>query len=279
MIRLAALDLDGTLFNPQQEITSANIQAIQKALESGIRIIIVTGRGRTGAERALDMLGMELPYICSAGALAREGRHGAALYTHAFHRLKEISHLFAFSRLNEVGLIADIPEGTSLWFGPDSLEEVMDPMSAADARQSRRTREPEKDFDRPLLKLTIAAEADLLRQAEILVREKCPSIHQTYSGLKYIDLTSKGVNKGTALKALAELWKFRPHEIAAIGDQAIDIEMLKYAGLPVAMSNGVDELKQAARWIAPSNEEDGVAWALERMIRENTAEPQKGHHS
>jgi Cof subfamily protein (haloacid dehalogenase superfamily) len=269
MIRLAAIDLDGTLFNSQQNVTALNKQAIQNALERGIRIVIVTGRGRTGAERALDMLGMDLPYICSAGALAREARNGTALYAHAFHHPTEISHLFEFSRLNGAGLIADTPEGTSLWFGPDSLEEVMDPMSAADARRSLRSHQPATDFDRPLLKLTIAAELELLQQAEKLVREKCPSIHQTYSGLKYIDLTDRGVHKGTALKALAEIWKLHPREVAAIGDQAIDIEMLKYAGLPVAMANGVDELKQAAQWIAPSNDEDGVAWALERMVREN----------
>ena len=45
--------------------------------------------------------------------------------------------------------------------------------------------------------------------------------------------------------------------------------MLQYAGLPVAMANAVDALKQAAKWIAPSNDEDGVAWALERIIKEN----------
>ncbi len=266
MIRLIAIDLDGTLFNSRQEVTSINKQAIQKALESGIKIAIVTGRGRIGAERGLDMLGLELPYVCSAGALAREGRAGPALYAHAFHRPKELSHLFDFSRKSGAGLIADTPEGASLWFGPDSMEESMDPMSAADARRSLRTLAPEKDLDRPLLKMTIVAEMEVLQLAEKLVREKCPSIHQTYSGLKYIDLTGQGVNKGAALKALAELWKLRPHEIAAIGDQAIDIEMLKYAGLPVAMSNGVDALKRVAKWIAPSQDDDGVAWALEEII-------------
>ncbi|SRR5258706_10850058 len=266
MIRLIAIDLDGTLFNSRQEVTSLNKQAIRKALNSGIKIVIVTGRGRTGAERALDMLGMELPYVCSAGALAREDRAGPALYAHAFHRPKELGHLFDFSRQSGAGLIVDTPEGVSLWFGPDSMKESMDPMSADDARRSLRTLEPEKDLDRPILKMTIIAEMDVLQQAEKLVREKCPSIHQTYSGLRYIDLTGQGVNKGAALKALAELWKLHPHEIAAIGDQEIDIEMLKYAGLPVAMSNGVDALKHAAKWIAPSHDDDGVAWALEKII-------------
>ena len=269
MIRLAAIDLDGTLFNPRQEVTTANKQALQKAIENGIKIVIVTGRGQRGAERALAMLEMELPYVCSAGALAREGRDGVALYAHTFHHPDQTSHVIDFARRTGVGLIADTPEGIALWFGPDALEEVMDPMSVADARKSLRTFDPETDFDRPLLKLTLAAEMEFLMQGEKVVREKCPSLHLAYSGLTYIDLTEKGVNKGAALKALAKHWNLDPQEIAAIGDQAIDLEMLQYAGLPVAMKNAVAELKQAAKWIAPSNDEDGVAWALERMMQEN----------
>lgn len=269
MIKLIAIDLDGTLFNPRQEITTASKQALQKAIDNGINIIIVTGRGQTGAERALTMLQMELPYICSAGSVAREHSSGPMLYAHTFHYPEEIRHVIEFARREEIGLIADTPHGTSLWYGPDALEEVMDPMSAADARKSVRTLAPEQDFDQPLLKLTIAAELATLLAAEKLISERCPSIHQTFSGEKYIDLTGLGVNKGTALKALAAHWGLMPEEIAAIGDQAIDIEMLKYAGLPIAMENGVEPLKQVAKWIAPSNDEDGVAWALERIMQEN----------
>lgn len=269
MIRLIAIDLDGTLFTSNQEITPANRQALQKAIDSGIKIVIVTGRGQRGAERALTMLGMHLPYVCSAGALARENMQGPALYAHAFRRPGEIRHVITFARQNSVGLIADTPEGLTLWFGPDTMEENMDPMTADEARKSLRTFDPEKDFDRPLLKVTIAANMDLLKRAEKVVRKQCPSIHLVYSGLNYIDLTAQGINKGTALKALAHHWKLRPHEIAAIGDQGIDLEMLKYVGLPVAMANAVDELKQAAKWIAPSNDEDGVAWTLERIIQAN----------
>jgi len=269
MIRLIAIDLDGTLFNSQQQITPTNKQAVQRAFESGVRIAIVTGRGCIGAERALEMLDMDLPYVCSAGSLAREGRQGPTLYTHSFHRPKDLRHLFDFSRRSGVGLVADLPEGYAIWFGPDSMNAAMDPMSASDARNSRRTLDPEKELDRPILKITAVAEMELLQQVEQLVRENCPALHQTYSGLRYIDMTAQGVNKGTALKALAEHWKLEPGEIAAIGDQEIDIEMLKFSGLPVAMANAVEPLQRAAKWIAPSNDEDGVAWALDEIVRSN----------
>lgn len=88
-------------------------------------------------------------------------------------------------------------------------------------------------------------------------------------GHPYIDLTAEGVNKGTALQTLAGSLNLRPEEVAAIGDQAIDLTMLQVADLPIAMSNAVPELRQAAKWIAPSNDEDGVAWAIEEILKWN----------
>ena len=269
MIQLVAIDLDGTLFNHRQEVSPANRQAIQKAIENGIKIVIATGRGQSGVRRVLAMLDMDLPFICSAGSLAFAGLNGAVLYANTFHNIDEIKPVIEFARATDMGLIADTAQGTSLWFGPDTLEEVMDPMTAADAYKSVRTLMPETDFDQPLLKLTIAAEMPLLLQVEQILREKGPSIHQTFSGLNYIDLTRHGVNKGSALAALAAHWHIAPAAVAAIGDQAIDHEMLAFSGLPIAMQNAVDSLKQAAQWIAPSNDEDGVAWALERIVKEN----------
>jgi hydroxymethylpyrimidine pyrophosphatase-like HAD family hydrolase len=187
-----------------------------------------------------------------------------------FYAHAEIAHVLEFCRANpSSGLVGETPEGTPLWFGPDSMNEVMDPLTFKEAFRSRRTLDPEIDFDRPLLKMTIVAEPELLAEYENLVRTKCPSLHYTYAGVQYIDLTAEDVNKGTALAALAEQLDLYPDQIAAIGDQCIDLKMLQYAGLPVAMQNAVPELKDVAAWIAPSNDEDGVAWVIEKILREN----------
>jgi Cof subfamily protein (haloacid dehalogenase superfamily) len=272
VIKLLAIDLDGTLYNSDHQLTSRGRQAVLKAKNAGIQPVIVTGRGRRGAENALEALGFELPYICSAGSLVRPGPSGDPLYAWTFQATAELLPLFQFSRENQTGLIADTLEGKPYWFGPDSMSAVMDPLTAKEAFKSVRSYSPEADFDRPLLKMTIAAEPGLLQQAEQVVRENCPSIHQTYSGPNYIDLTADGVNKGFALRALAETWELEAAEIAAIGDQCIDYQMLAFAGLPIAMANAVPELKQIARWLAPSNNEDGVAWAVDQIIQQNQTE-------
>lgn len=269
MIKLLAIDLDGTLYNSERLVTQRVRTALITAMDNGLQPVIVTGRGRRGAENALKTLEMNLPYICSAGALLRSGLGGETLHAWTFHAHDELMHIIDFTRQYGTALITDTPEGIPYWFGPDSMSEIMDPLTAQEAVKSIRSFEPETDFDRPLLKVTITAGPELLTEAEKIVRTECPSIHQVYSGIQYIDLTAEGVNKGSALQALVESWNLLPEEVAAIGDQAIDLHMLQYAGLPIAMSNAVPELIQAAKWIAPSNDEDGVAWAIKEILKRN----------
>jgi Cof subfamily protein (haloacid dehalogenase superfamily) len=269
MIKLIAIDLDGTMYTSQRSITSRVRDSILLAKENGLQPVIVTGRGRRGADIALETLDMDLPYICSAGALLRSGRDGETIHSWTFHEHSEMRHVIDFARASGAGLIADPEKGAPYWFGPDEMNAIMDPLTAKEAHRSIRTQQPEKDFDMPLLKVTITADPHLLAEAETIVRRECPSIHHVYSGIQYIDLTADGVNKGSALAALAKYSGLQSSEIAAIGDQGIDLQMLQYAGLPIAMSNAVPALKRAAKWVAPSNDEDGVAWAIDEIIKQN----------
>jgi Cof subfamily protein (haloacid dehalogenase superfamily) len=272
MIKLLAIDLDGTMYTSDRRITPRVRNALFLAEENGIQPVIVTGRGRRGAEDALESLKMDFPYICSAGALLRSSINGETIHAWTFHEHDEVKNIIDFTRQNGTGLIAEPREGAAYWFGPDSMNAIMDPLTVIEANKNIRSYEPEKDFDQPLLKVTITADPALLAQAEKLVRAECPSVHQVYSGLHYIDLTAGGVDKGSALQALASYRHLEANEIAAIGDQAIDLQMLQYAGLPIAMANAVPILKQAARWLAPSNDQDGVAWAIDEILKQNTSE-------
>jgi Cof subfamily protein (haloacid dehalogenase superfamily) len=269
MIQLIAIDLDGTLFNSQQQITANSKKAIQRIRSEGIKTAIVTGRGKAGALMALDMLGMDMPFICSAGSLVCSGKDDQVISARTFIIKEELHRIVNFAREHNSGLIADSLEG-NWWFGPDELGESLDPMTAVYAWKSRRTLEPEVDFQRPMLKITLIADPDILSMAERQLCGQCPSLHHVYAGMRYIDLTSKEVNKGTALEILANYLGVMSNEIAAIGDQMIDYSMLTYAGLPIAMENAPDELKKTAKWIAPSHDADGVASVLGRILSERT---------
>jgi Cof subfamily protein (haloacid dehalogenase superfamily) len=267
MIRLIAIDLDGTLFDSQQQITTASKESIKKILKYGILPVIVTGRGKAGAEMVTEKLSVDIPYICSAGSLISSGTNGKIISARTFHIKDELYRIIDFSRQHNAGLIADSLLG-NWWFGPDELGENLDPLTAAYTLNSFRSTSPEKDFDQPLLKITLVADPPILNYAEEQLCRYCPSLHYIYAGMRYLDMTAKDVNKGTALEILANHLNINKNEIAAIGDQPIDIPMLNSSGLPIAMENAPDILKEAASWIAPSNDNNGVSWALDRILSE-----------
>lgn len=271
MIKLIAIDLDGTMYTSRKEITQRVKNAINMARKNEVQPVIVTGRGRMGAETALQKLGMDLPYICAAGSLVRSGLHGNTMYTKSFYEETLLERIIKFTNKNNTALLAEPLNGPPYWYGPDSTEDLLDKQTLNETTQSVRSYRPEVDFNQPMLKLTIVAKPEQLSEMETIIRDDHPNIHQVYSGAQFIDLTADGANKGTALQFFSEYHNLLPDEVAAIGDQPIDIHMLRYAGLPIAMQNGVEEVHQAAKWIAPGNDEDGVAWAIEEILKQNHA--------
>src|SRR5450830_271798 len=118
MIKLFAIDLDGTMYTSKRGITTRVRNAILLAEENGLQPVIVTGRGRRGAEIALETLGMDFPYICSAGALLRSGINGETIHAWTFHEHNELMRIIDFTRQYGTGLIAEPHEGRPYWFGP-----------------------------------------------------------------------------------------------------------------------------------------------------------------
>lgn len=268
MTRLLAIDLDGTLFNSQHEISQANRLAVWRAHEAGLNPVIVTGRGRLGAEMALDWLGLDLPFICSAGALVCEGKsvdRVRVLSARTFHQPGQLGQVISFARQQKAGLVADALHGNT-WFGADDFGSQLDPLTAAYAYESRRTESPETDFDRPLLKVTLAAGPHTLEQAGRLLDAACPDLHHVYAGLQYVDITAQGVNKGSALEILAAHLGVEKTGIVSVGDQPIDVSMFAVSGLAVAMGNAHPQAQAAAQVLAPSNDQDGVAWLVGQLL-------------
>ena len=91
-------------------------------------------------------------------------------------------------------------------------------------------------------------------------------VEPTTSGHGYIDLIGPGCHKASGLKRLAERWGIAPEQCATFGDGGNDIEMLQYCGRSYAMANAPENVKKAAKYVCPSNEEDGVLDVLEKMF-------------
>jgi Cof subfamily protein (haloacid dehalogenase superfamily) len=272
MIKMVAIDLDGTMYNSKKIITQEVIDSIHRIIKAGIQPAIITGRGKLGSEMAIHQLKIDMPYICSAGALIRSGMDGEVLRCRSFHSPSETNLIIEHCQVSNIGLLGESLDGTMIWHGSPHFFHGIDEKTRKEIEVGRISQDPKNDFNIPMLKLTLSVETTMLEEVKYFIEAHCPSLHPVISGAHYIDITAQGVNKGTGLRSFAEMRGFKPNEIAAIGDQEIDLFMMEYAGLSIAMENGVQKVKDAAIWIAPSNDEHGVAWALDRIIQMNTGD-------
>lgn len=273
-IKLIAIDLDGTLYDENKQISSRSRDSIIKAKQLGLQPIIATGRGPDGANLALKLLGFDLPYICSAGALIKNGKNGAVIYSKTFENNDDLSKMIAFARQNNCALLAEPLEGSLLYFGNDESFSIMDEQTIREIQRGKRSFNPELDFARPLLKFTLVAERIKMEEFREMVLNQCGPYNMVVSGVQFMDLTAKNANKGSALEYYAKYLGIDVANIAAIGDQQIDVHMLNVAGFKFAVENAVDELKAIANVITPSNNDHGVEWAIEYILENHYAPKQ-----
>jgi len=265
-----AIDLDGTLYTEKKQISNRSRESIKRASNEGIQPIIATGRGPHGAEIALEKLGIDLPYICSAGAMIRSGIQGKVIYANTFHNHSHLQKMIDFARQTDTALLAELPSGELRYFGSSKSLEIIDDQTATELSHNAQTGNPDKDFDLPLLKFTLVASRDRLDDFREMVNQSKMGYNMVISGAQFLDLTAPGTNKGTALEYYAKYMGISPENIASIGDQEIDIHMLNYSGTKFAMQNAVPELKEIAQVITPSNEDEGVEWAIDYLLESLT---------
>lgn len=289
--RILACDLDGTLLNGKGILTEATAAALRKAVASGVEVVFATGRRHNFAWTMLAPLGLdpETVLISSNGAITRtfDGRpiDRIGLPVETALQLCQLLHdfrnslVFTFDRTGRGALvvedIAALHARLSRWVESNlhELEAVLPLERAFDGGE-----EPVQ----AMICGTLAAMREGLavldaptEQAENL--RKIISIHRTEypaRDLSIVDLMPHGCSKGSALARLAEDRGVEAAEIVAIGDNMNDAEMLAYAGRAVVMENSPAELLDMAAangWsITGSNESDGAAQAILRMLKEDS---------
>jgi HAD superfamily hydrolase (TIGR01484 family) len=193
-IRLIATDLDGTLFNSQRVVSSTTLQVLKRVQQAGIQIIITTGRPFFAVSEMVDSWGMDLPMICSGGALVVAGKNGAVLSELSFHSKAEMDLLIGFARQHDALMVGETKD-SSVWFGSDGFMNKRESKLLEDTRHATRTHQPEVDFDRPFLKMSFIVKTDKIKLAAEAMTH-LQSLDYVYAGYEDFDLTAKGVNKG-----------------------------------------------------------------------------------
>jgi Cof subfamily protein (haloacid dehalogenase superfamily) len=273
-IKLLALDIDGTLLTPQGEITPRNSAAINGARQSGVQIVLVTGRRFNSARELAQRLDMGAPLISHNGALTKNVE---TLETLDYHPLDIgiARAIIGFGRECGADMICcDDPHG----LGKMVIEGVSD-----ENKSLHRYLDKYRDsvsvvsdlleyVDHPPIQIMFSGRCDPMDDFAVRLKaaigERIQLFKTRYrsADLTILDALSVTASKGTSLATIAKKHGVAREEIMAVGDNHNDLTMLSYAGLGVVMANAEDELKRMGFELTSSNEEDGVAEAIERHI-------------
>lgn len=275
-IKLVALDLDGTLFNHKSQITPKTVTAIQKALHAGVHVVISTGRPAVGIPME-EIQKTDIRYaITTNGSGIYQLNPRECIYENSmdkeivlpiidFLMTKDI-HMDAFihggayspTKCREVAYKLDMPEALRHYIVDTRIRK--DDLAGFIREENLTVQKMTLNFY-PLLDGTLKDREEV--KAFLLAN---PNIQCVSGGYNNLEFTKAGVTKGLGLFALAKHLGISMEETMAIGDTENDISILEAAGLGVAMENATEEVKAVADIVTGSNENDGVAEAINQYV-------------
>lgn len=265
--RLIALDLDDTLLDADSKISPRNMRAIREAAGRGVMVTIATGRMfRTGLPyvRALA-LNVDWPMINCHGALIKTTESKKVIY----HRPLDSELAAAIAGEAEAGgYHVNVCIGDRLYIQEENeFSRYYRTIADVDLEAvGRMTPFLEHSREAPT-KLTVINWDGELQEIEAYLRAKYgEKIVALQSSGYFLEITDRRATKGQALQRLAERQGVRREEIIAFGDSFNDLDMIRYAGLGVAVANARPEVRRAADLVTAANIEDGVARVIEQYI-------------
>lgn len=268
MIDLIALDLDGTLLDSKEHISPANRQAIRAALEAGVRIVLVTGRGVDTPIRISRELNLNLPVICCHGALTKDFGANKTL-GHIPVPLQYAKTMIEYGEHHDLSIAIYSEE---MFYRLEGSKLYMDDMTGPAWREVKTFGEvlhTAPTFIRFLGKESV--EAMRREFGDLPLHFK----YETWNDFVECAITSREASKQHALARLCADFQIEAKSVLAIGDSRNDVPMLRWAGTGVAMGNALPEVREAVRYVTGTNEEDGVAAAIKRFVLERPKRMEK----
>lgn len=269
MIKLIALDLDGTLLTPEKKISDKTRNALIELQKQGIKLILASGRPTPGLFNEAKKLKMNeyCGYLLSYNGAAlhvydsMEVLHSQTLTRDQAHRIIEHGHKYpqmTMMTYNDYTLLCEnvsayrvLPEAKMCRIGVEQVQNLhmamsFDPFKFLFAIEPDKMSELEEEFKKPF-------------EDEVSMVLSTPY---------YMEVMNKGISKGKTLHKLLDILHLKPENLMAFGDGQNDLEMLKMAGISVCMGNGDPLCKEVADFVTLRNDEDGIAHAIEHFQKE-----------
>lgn len=266
MYKLVAIDMDGTLLSSSHQISEKNREAIIKAMDKGVKIVLCSGR-------TINSL---LTFTSELGVLGEEeyvvGHNGAAAM-----RIIDQEYIYENSLTGkEAKEIAAVCDEVNANYTIYTFDEAMTPRDNPHGRYEAdlnsmplKIRHPNTIHDEEkIAKVLIMDDVEVLDSYVGMIKEHFDDKYNLVRSLPiYLEIMRKEVNKMSGIMAVANLHGIKESEIITIGDAPNDLEMIEGAGLGIAMGNAQEIIKEASDYITRINDEDGVAYALNKYLQ------------
>ncbi|MEZ4867463.1 MAG: HAD family hydrolase [Caldilineaceae bacterium] len=251
MAQIAAIDMDDTLLRTDGTISPRTVGSLQRWLRTGRRLVIATGRPPRSIGRSLPDELQRIPWICYNGAEIRIGDE--VIYR----------NLIPATAVREIVTQIQTEAPTAL-IGVE-IDNVLH-LNRVAKRTTPYTVTDLLTLDQPAAKVLLLSES-----GEPLARLACvlPECTRAMYSLRYphaIQILAQFADKAEALTNLVADWGVTLADVVALGDDVNDVEMVRLCGVGVAVANAVDEVKAVADEVTYSNDEDGVAATLEKLL-------------
>jgi len=274
--RLLAIDIDRTLLNSRDELTPATRAALVRAGRAGIRVVLATGRRYSRTLHLVEPLGIDVPLVTASGALVKDPADHRTLYVARFQR-QTLGAVLAFLRRCgfEALLCADTyAEGFDFYLASfDTHSPQLAEYLALNPGCGRLC--PDLVANPPpgvFSGFVMGTKGEMLQLEGEIHRQIPGKVHthvlrsQRYVGFM-CELAPAGVTKWSAIRRLAADWGIPESSICAAGDDVNDIDMIRAAGLGVAMGNALPVVKAAADRVAPTHDEDGLVQVVQWLLQ------------
>lgn len=266
MRKILFLDLDGTLTNDEKKVTPKTREALMRIQEQGHIVALASGRPTPGIVPVAEAIELEKygGYVMSFnGGKIIDWKTKKTIFENVMDR-KYIPDLLRYARQNNLGMVtydakhALVATRMDKYIAMEAMFINKIPAYMTDVV---------KYVDYNPNKCLFTAEPSLLEYHEKMVKKRFGSELEIYrSSDCFIEVMPKGIDKAAAIKVLIEKLGISREDTIACGDGFNDLEMIRYAGVGVAMENAVDELKAEADDITASNNQDGIAQVIDKYF-------------
>jgi len=264
--QMVAMDLDGTLLRPDKSIGLRSVQAVHDAIRSGIRVVLATARPPRSVKKIYGVLRLDTVVINYNGALIQDPNSGKLLLHRALS--PELAQRIVFLARKVDPKVVMSLEIQDKWFTDN--ESALSPSMREEAGGADATFQVgalEKFMVEPVTRIMMQAPPMDINRIRTALDKDLKGLFSLPTSMEHIlQVMHSKVDKGDAVRFVADRYGIPMDKVVAIGDAPNDLSMLRLAGLGAAMDNAYDEVKEGADVVIPANDQDGVAFAIRKFV-------------